>query len=149
MYKSMGPNCMLPRVLKELAYVVVKPLSIILYQVEFLVTIKREISLFFKKNRKEDLENYRRGSLTSFPGKIMEQILLAAKHMQDKEMIHDSQHSFTKGRSCLTNALAALATVYDGATASVDRGRGTEIIYLNFCIAFNVIPCHIFISKLE
>jgi len=75
----MGPNCMLPRVLKELAYVVVKPLSIILYQVEFLVTIKREISLFFKKNRKEDLENYRRGSLTSFPGKIMKQILLAAK----------------------------------------------------------------------
>ena len=75
----MGPNCMLPRVLKELAYVVAKPLSIILYQVEFLVTIKREISLFFKKNRKEDLENYRRGSLTSFPGKIMEQILLAAK----------------------------------------------------------------------
>ncbi|KFO69572.1 RNA-directed DNA polymerase from mobile element jockey, partial [Cuculus canorus] len=93
-HKSMGPDGIHPRVLKELADVLSKPPPII-FQPSWLIG---EVPLdwrladvvpIYKKGCREDPGNYRPVSLTSVPGKVMEQVILSAimKHMQENQVI--------------------------------------------------------------
>ncbi|MDD0245766.1 hypothetical protein PSY47_23705, partial [Shigella flexneri] len=77
----MGPDGIHPRVLRELTEELAKPLTII-YQQSWLsgeVPVDwrlANVTPIYKKGRRTDPGNYRPVSLTSVPGKLMEQILL-------------------------------------------------------------------------
>ncbi|GAB0207369.1 mitochondrial enolase superfamily member 1 [Grus japonensis] len=141
-----------PRVLRELADVIARPLSIIFERSWRTGEVpedwrKANVTPVFKKGRKEDPGNYRPVSLTSIPGKVMEQLILGAinKHVEEKKVIGSGQHGFTKGKSCLTNVIA----FYDGMTSWVDEGRAVDVVYLDVSKAFDTISHNILVSKLR
>ncbi|CAM5076950.1 unnamed protein product [Eretmochelys imbricata] len=151
-HKSMGPDALHPRVLKELADVIAEPLAIIFQNSWRSGEVpddwkKTKVVPIFKKEKKEDPGNYRPVSLTSVPGKIMEQVLKESilKHLEERKVIRNSQHGFTKGKSCLTNLIA----FYDEITGFLDEGKAVDVLFLDFSKALDMVSHSILASKLK
>ncbi|GAB0182538.1 mitochondrial enolase superfamily member 1 [Grus japonensis] len=146
-HKSMGPDGMHPQVLRELADVIAMLLSIIFERSWRTGGLQEKINVtpVFKSGKKEDPGNYRLVSLTSIPGKVMEQLILdvISKHVEEKVIV-SGQQRFTKGKSCLTNLIA----FYDGTTGWVDEGRTVDAVYLDFSKASDAVSNNILTSKL-
>ncbi|CAM4636979.1 unnamed protein product [Lepidochelys kempii] len=151
-HKSMGPDALHPRLLKELVDVIAEPLAITFENSWRSGKVlddwkKANVVPIFKKEKKEDPGNYRPVSLTSVPGKIMEQVLKESilKLLHERKVIRNSHHGFTKGKSCLTNLIA----FYDEITGSVDEGKVVDVLFLDFSKAFDMVSHSILASKLK
>lgn len=63
------------------------------------------------------------------------------RHVENEDIIGDSQHGFTKGEFCLTHLMVFCDKV-------TTQERGTDVIYLSFCKAFDTVLQGEIISKL-
>lgn len=150
--KSPGPDNIHPKLLYELREELAKPLTQ-LYKLSMESSVipqdwkDANVAPLFKKGARDKCENYRPVSLTCIICKILESIIKdkIIDHLDKYKLIRDSQHGFTKGRSCLTNLLDFLELV----TKWLDDGKPVDLVYLDFAKAFDKVPFMRLFKKLE
>lgn len=150
--KSPGPDKLGSSFLLDMCDLIVEPLSTI-----FNISLKlrqvpndwkeANVTPIFKKGDKSDPGNYRPISLTSQVCKVFESIIREniVNHLNTHSLLLQSQHGFTKGKSCLTNLLLFLEDV----TKAIDQGNPLDVIYLDFSKAFDKVPHQRLLCKIE
>ena len=98
-----------------------------------------------KKGARDKAENFRPVSLTCVLGKVYQK--LVRRHIIDhaEGSVTRDQHGFISGRSCTSNLLEAFDTIID----MMDEGLPVDILYFDFRKAFDTVPHHRLLVKLE
>lgn len=101
----------------------------------------------FKKGNKLNASNYRPISITSPLCKMLEKFI--ANHILNFSLEHDiippSQHGFIPGRSVSTNLLSCI----NDWTLQLDKKQPVDVIYIDFCKAFDVVQTPALLYKLN
>ncbi|KAF2355305.1 Reverse transcriptase domain [Trinorchestia longiramus] len=151
-YKSTGPDGLGPRILKETAEVISEPLSDIFNRSLETGIVpddwkRANVTPIFKKGNRQIPNNYRPISLTSVISKTIERLLKVriTKHLNDQNLINDTQHGFREQRSCLTNLLDFFGEV----NRIYESTKAVDLVYLDFQKAFDKVPHERLMAKVE
>ena len=86
-------------------------------------------------------------SLSSIASKLMERILRDSimYHLVRNSLIANEQHGFVSNKSCLTNQLVTLDSIF----GAQNPGFTSVIVFMNFSKAFDKLSHRVLIKKLE
>jgi hypothetical protein len=150
--KSPGPDSMHPRILKETANRISRPLCMIFessMETGVLPATWKtaHVTALFKKGNKHKPENYRPVSLTSVVCKVMEHFIREAiiQHMDSNNLFTDCQFGFRQKRSTTLQLLLAV----EEWTAYMDEGLPVDAFYLDLRKAFDTVPHRRLLTKLH
>ena len=110
-----------------------------------IIWLKANVVPVYKKGDKQLVENYRPVSLLCICGKIMERAVFNIVFPQIKDQIHHLQHGFVKGRSTVTQ----LVTVFHEISSILDGSGQVDMLYLDFCKAFDSVSHRLLIHMLQ
>ena len=150
---SMGPDECHPRVLKEAADILSKPLCMLMnktFEEQQIPTVWKDANvtaLYKNKGAKTDPSNYRPVSLTCIPCKLCEKTVreVLMKHMTENKLFTNCQFGFRENRSCILQLLDVL----DDLTKAYDENKQTDVIYINIKKAFDTVPHRRLLLKLQ
>ncbi|KAF2367809.1 Reverse transcriptase domain [Trinorchestia longiramus] len=102
---------------------------------------------YFQKGNKQTPNNCLPISLTSVIRKTIERLLKVCitKHLNDQNLVTDTQHAVREKRSCLTILLDFIGEV----NCIYDRTKAVDPVYLNFQKAFDKVPHERLMAKVE
>ena len=150
--KSPGADNIHPRLLKELSKVLAKPLTLIFNKSLEEGKLpsewkKANVTAIFKKGDKSQANNYRPVSLTSIVCKILESFIRDSiqDFFENLGLYSKCQHGFRKKKSCTTQLLE----VMEDFSKLFDKNENFDVIYLDFKKAFDSVPHHRLVKKLE
>ena len=150
--KSPGPDKIHPRVLKEVATAIAKPLYWIFsstMEKRKLPTIwkRANVSPIFKKGNRQLASNYRPVSLTCILCKLQESIIRddIIAHMNANGLISNKQFGFISGRSTILQLLH----VVEEWTDILESGGTIDVCYMDFMKAFDEVPHRRLLEKVK
>ena len=150
--KSNISECVHPRILKECATSLAKPISIIYRQSLETGSVpsawkKGSVTPLHKTGSRHDACNYRPVTITSILCRVLEKIIKRSvvDHLENINFISNEQHGFREKRSCLTNLLMNMEEI----TKLLDEGNMVDQIYLDFQKAFDKVPHQRLVYKLK
>lgn len=150
--KSAGPDDIHPRILREIAPVISKPLADLMQNsltAGQLPSLWKDanITALHKKGQKSSPTNYRPVSLTCQLCKVMESIIRdhILQYLDTYNIISPNQHGFTPKRSCASQLIECI----EDWLQAVDDGVPVDIIYLDFQKAFDSVPHQRLLAKME
>ena len=150
--KSPGPDCLHPRVLREISAEIGQPLKHIFGISLEQGTIPEDwrssnVTAIYKKGRKVSMENYRPVSLTCIVCKVLESLVRdhLMEYFLNNKLFSNKQFGFIKGRSTVLQLL----NILDRWTKYLEEGGQIDVIYTDFEKAFDKVPHKRLISKLK
>ena len=148
--KAQGTDNIYGIVLKKCAEALAKPLSImfkLVYNTGIIPTEWKLANLVpvFKKDDKENVENYRPISLTCICGKVMERIMYDELYCRTINLIDNRPHGFLRNKSCATN----MNTLVESISTTLMENLPTDIIYFDFAKAFDTVDHDLILNKLR
>ena len=151
--KSIGPDEISPRLLRELVDHITVPLTIIMNQSlsegylpdDWKMAIVSPI--YKNKGAKNLAENYRPISLTSIICRVMETFLKQKimNHLTQEKLLTSKQYGFVSKRSTITQLLHYL----DKCTEEISSKKVVDVIYFDFAKAFDTVPHKRLLKKLQ
>ena len=150
--KASGPDQVPARLLKELADEIA-PLLTIIFE-KFLaygetphIWLSANVTAIFKKGDRFKASNYRSVSLTCLSCKVLEHIVVSniMRHLDQQNILTDSQHGFRARRSCETQLISLIHEL----ASSLDKKKQHDIAVLDFSKAFDRVPHERLLAKLQ
>ena len=146
----MGPDQLLARILRVTVEVIAPSLTDLFCKSLRLGTLPEDWKLAnvvpaYKKDQKDQVENYRPISLLPIVSKALERCIFNNIKDHVLSLIAKCQHGFIAGRSCVTQ----LVGVLDQSGAYINNGGQVDIIYLDMSKAFDKVSHRKLLQKVR